>query len=181
MTEQTQQPESEINEEQLDATAADNAEVTEESVEQPDEAQIWKDKSLRIMADLENMKRRQAKELADARKYGVMNFAKEMLSVHDNLTRAMEEISKLEVSEDHKAVTEGIEMTLTGLNSAFEKVEITRIEAVGAKLNPELHQAMFEVPTAEAEEGTIVQEMQAGYTISGRLLRPAMVGVAKKA
>lgn len=181
MNEQTQQPETELNEEQLEAAAPETAESVDTSSEQPDEAQIWKDKTMRVMADLENMKRRQAKELQDARKYGVMNFAKEMLSVHDNLSRAMEEISKLNVSEDHKAVTEGIEMTLSGLNSAFEKVEIKRIDAMGEKLNPELHQAMFEVPTNDAEEGTIVQEMQAGYTISGRLLRPAMVGVAKKA
>ncbi len=157
-------------------------EQLEEVTEQPsDEAQAWKDKAMRVMADLENMKRRQAKELADARKYGVVSFAKEMLSVHDNLSRAMEELTKLDVSEEHKAVTEGIEMTLSGLNSAFEKVEIKRIEAMGEKLNPELHQAMFEVPTDEADEGTIVQEMQAGYTLSGRLLRPSMVGVAKSA
>ncbi len=104
-----------------------------------------------------------------------------MLSVKDNLERALAAIpEELRGDERMKGLVAGIEATGRELDSAFQRHGIVRIEAMGEKLDPHLHQAMIEVPSDEAEPGTIVQEMQAGYTIKDRLLRPALVGVARK-
>ncbi len=147
------------------------------------EAQLEEAKQelLYAKADTQNVRRRMGKETADARSYAATGFARDILSVSDNLTRALEAIPE-EMREDEKTkgLIAGLEATGRELDSVFAKNGITRIAAMGLPLDPNQHQAMVEIPGDDAEPGTIVAEMQAGYMIKDRLLRPAMVGVAKK-
>jgi len=140
-----------------------------------------KQETLYAKAETQNVRRRMGKEAADARAYAATGFARDILSVSDNLTRALEAIPE-EMREDEKTkgLIAGLEATGRELDSVFAKNGITRIAAMGLPLDPNQHQAMVEIPDDEAEPGTIVAEMQAGYMIKDRLLRPAMVGVAKK-
>ena len=132
-------------------------------------------------ADTQNVRRRMEKEVQDARAYASTGFARDVLSVADNLARAIESIpAELHDDPRMKVFVTGIEATQRELEKVFGQHGITRIAAKGMPLDPNQHQAMLEVPTAEHEPGTVVQEMQAGYMIKDRLLRPAMVGVAKK-
>lgn len=139
-----------------------------------------KEKLLRAMAETENMRRRTEKEKEDAHNYAVTKFARDILSVSDNLRRALDNIPE-EAKEDEtvKTLITGVEMTESELVNTFAKHKIEVIEAEGKKFNPNFHQAMFEIENADVEPGTILQVMQAGYIISGRLLRPSLVGVAK--
>ena len=160
------------------------AEVLEEASKdkEPSEADKWRDKCLRAMAELENIRKRSAREVDDARRYGVANFARELLNVQDNLVRALEAMT-MENKHDakaHKSMVEGVEMVANQLSAALTKMDIKLITSMGEKFDPKLHQAMFEVPTNDHEPGVVVQEVQPGYTIAGRLLRPAMVGISKK-
>jgi molecular chaperone GrpE len=137
---------------------------------------------LYAQAETQNVRRRMEKEASDARAYAATGFARDVLSVSDNLTRALEAIpAEMRESEAMKPLVTGLEATGRELESVFAKNGITRIAAMGLPLDPNQHQAMVEIPSAEAEPGTIVAEMQAGYMIKDRLLRPALVGVAKKA
>ncbi|MGC1467758.1 MAG: nucleotide exchange factor GrpE [Sphingorhabdus sp.] len=137
---------------------------------------------LYAQAEVQNVRRRMEKEAADARAYAATGFARDILSVSDNLTRALEAIpAEMRESEAMKPLVTGLEATGRELESVFAKHGISRIAAMGLPLDPNQHQAMVEIPTADAEPGTVVAEMQAGYMIKDRLLRPAMVGVAKKA
>ncbi len=132
-------------------------------------------------ADTQNVRRRMEKDIADARNYAATGFARDILSVADNLTRAIEAIPEdLREDSKFKGLVAGIQATQREMEKAFAQHGITRIAAMGMELDPNQHQAMMEIPTDEAEPGTIVQEMQAGYMIRDRLLRPSMVGVAKK-
>lgn len=132
-------------------------------------------------AETQNVRRRMEKDIADARAYAATGFARDILSVADNLARALEAIpADLREDEKMKGLVAGLEATGRELEKVFGQHGIERIAAMGMPLDPNQHQAMMEIPTDEAEAGTIVQEMQAGYTIKDRLLRPAMVGVAKK-
>lgn len=136
---------------------------------------------LYAQADTQNVRRRMEKEAADARAYAATGFARDILSVSDNLMRALEAIpAEMRESEAMKPLVTGLEATGRELESIFAKHGISRIAAMGLPLDPNQHQAMVEIPTADAEPGTVVAEMQAGYMIKDRLLRPAMVGVAKK-
>lgn len=136
---------------------------------------------LYAQADTQNVRRRMEKEAADARAYAATNFARDILSVSDNLARALDAIpAELREDEKMKPLVTGLEATGRELESVFAKNGITRIAAMGMPLDPNVHQAMVEIPNAESEPGTIVTEMQAGYMIKDRLLRPALVGVAKK-
>ncbi|MCC6478214.1 MAG: nucleotide exchange factor GrpE, partial [Sphingomonadaceae bacterium] len=136
---------------------------------------------LYAQAEVQNVRRRMEKEAADARAYAATGFARDVLSVSDNLVRALEAIpAELREDEKMKPLVTGLEATGRELESVFAKHGISRIAAMGLPLDPNQHQAMVEIPTADAEPGTIVAEMQAGYMIKDRLLRPAMVGVAKK-
>ena len=136
---------------------------------------------LYAQAETQNVRRRLEQEKISAAQYAATAFARDMLSVKDNLERALAAIPEdLRGDERMKGLIAGIEATGRELDSAFQRHGIVRIEAMGKPLDPHLHQAMLEVPSDEAEPGTIVQEMQAGYTIKDRLLRPALVGVAKK-
>lgn len=136
---------------------------------------------LYAQAEVQNVRRRAEKEAADARTYAATAFARDVLSVADNLTRGLSAIPEaLRTDEKFKGLVTGLEATGRELDSIFARHGISRIAAVGEPLDPNRHQAMFEVPSADAAPGTIVQEVQAGYMIRDRLLRPALVGVAKK-
>lgn len=136
---------------------------------------------LYAQAEVQNVRRRMEKEAADARAYAATAFARDILSVSDNLSRALDAIpAELRDDEKMKPLVTGLEATGRELESVFAKHGISRIAAMGLPLDPNQHQAMVEIPTEDAEPGTVVAEMQAGYMIKDRLLRPAMVGVAKK-
>ena len=132
-------------------------------------------------AETQNVRRRLEKDMVDARSYAATGFARDILSVSDNLTRALEAIpAELREDERLKALVTGLEATGREIEKVFGLHGITRIASKGLPLDPHQHQAMMEMPTADAEPGTIIQELQAGYMIKDRLLRPAMVVVAKK-
>jgi molecular chaperone GrpE len=132
-------------------------------------------------AEVQNVRRRMEKEVQDARAYAATGFARDMLSIADNLARAIDALpAELHDDPRLKSVVTGIEATQRELEKTFTQHGITRIAAQGLPLDPNQHQAMLEMPTAEVEPGTVVQEIQAGYMIKDRLLRPAMVAVAKK-
>jgi molecular chaperone GrpE len=135
---------------------------------------------LYAQAETQNVRRRLEQEKVSASQYAATAFARDMLSVKDNLERALAAVPEdLREDERMKGLLAGIEATGRDLDSVFQRHGIARVEAIGQKLDPHFHQAMLEVPSEE-EAGTIVQEMQPGYTIKDRLLRPALVGVAKK-
>jgi molecular chaperone GrpE len=132
-------------------------------------------------AEVQNVRRRMEKDVQDARAYAATGFARDVLTVSDNLSRAVEAIpADLHDDPRLKALVTGIEATQRELEKVFAQHGISRIAAKGLPLDPNQHQAMLEIPTDEAEPGTVVQEMQSGWMIRDRLLRPAMVGVAKK-
>ncbi len=136
---------------------------------------------LYAQAETQNVRRRLEQEKVNAANYAATAFARDILSVRDNLERALSVVpADLKEDEKWKGLVAGIEATGREIESVFQRHGIARIEAMGKTLDPNLHQAMIEVPSDEAAPGTIVQEMQAGYTIKDRLLRPALVGVAKK-
>jgi molecular chaperone GrpE len=137
-------------------------------------------KALYAAAETQNVRRRLEAEKAQASAYASAAFARDMLAIKDHLDRALAAVSD-ELREDKVASSflDGIEATARELEAAFARQGITRIQSVGEKLDPHRHQAMMEIPTDEAEPGTIVDEMQAGYMLKDRLLRPALVGVAK--
>lgn len=135
---------------------------------------------LYAQAETQNVRRRLEQEKQNAASYAAAGFARDMLSVKDNLDRALSAVSDDMRHDDHMgALITGIEATSRELDSALQRNGITRIESMGQPLDPHRHQAMVEIPSDE-EPGTIVQEMQSGYMIKDRLLRPALVGVAKK-
>jgi len=141
-----------------------------------------KDRLLRAAAEMENMRRRYEREMADARQYAVTGFAREVLSIGDNLSRAIAAVPE-EASKEGgaiKALIDGVEMTERELHRVLNKHGVTKLEPEGKKFDPNMHQAMFEVEHADMPHGTVVQVVQAGYSIGDRVLRPAMVGVARK-
>ena len=136
---------------------------------------------LYAQAETQNVRRRLEKDAQDARAYAATSFARDILSVADNLSRALDAIPEaMRDDEATKPLVTGLEATQRELMAVFERNGITRIAAIGLPLDPNQHQAMVEIPS-DAEPGTVIQEMQPGYMIKDRLLRPAMVGVAKKA
>ena len=140
-----------------------------------------KDQRLRAIAELENFRKRAEKDQSDALKYGISNFAKEIINIRDNIERAQSSIS--EEAKNHEAirsVIEGIDLIAQSVVSTFEKIGIKKIESLNEKFDHNLHQAMMEIENDDLEPGTIVQELIPGYTLHDRLLRPAMVGVSKK-
>ncbi len=139
-----------------------------------------KQETLYAKAETQNVRRRLEKDIADTRAYAATGFARDILSVSDNLARALGSIpAELRDDDKLKNVIAGIEATGREIDKVFAAHGISRIAALGLPLDPNQHQAMIEVPTSDAAPGTIVQELQAGYMIKDRLLRPAMVAVAK--
>lgn len=167
--------------------AAESAGEQEKAVATPRETELeaevakLKDQVLRAMAETENTRRRLEQQAEERGRYAVSSFAKEMLGVADNLRRALESVPKEVLDTDAMAhkLAEGVELTERGLITALERHGIKRIEALGQRFDPHLHQAMMEVEDPDKPAGTVVFEMQAGYTIQGRLLRPALVSVSK--
>ena len=158
-----------------------NNKVKELSVEQ--KLKETEDKLLRSLAEIENQRRRFEKEIKDAFEFGSFNFAKESLAILDNLQRAKIAIKNDEVLKSNKDLNkflENISIIEKDLISIFVKNRITKIEAKGKKFDPNLHQAMTEIEDDTSEVGTVIQEIQDGYMLGERLLRPALVGVAKK-
>ena len=140
-----------------------------------------KDQRLRAIAELENFRKRAEKDQSDALKYGISNFAKEIINIRDNIERAQSSISEeAKNNEAIKSVIEGIDLIAQSVVATFEKIGIKKIESLNEKFDHNLHQAMMEIENDDLEPGTIVQELIPGYTLHDRLLRPAMVGVSKK-
>ena len=140
-----------------------------------------KDQLLRAVAETENTRRRLTRERDETAKYAAANFAKEMLDVADNLHRALAAIPAEAVAKDEalKSLFDGVSATERQLDAAFTRQQIKRLWPEGEKFDSNLHQAMFEVPGTDQPNGTVVQVLQAGYVMHDRLLRPALVGVAK--
>jgi len=182
---------SDISEENTDETKLDNNEENEEFDEDgvketeednlKEEIRILKEEKIRVLAEMENLRKRFDREKIDSIKYGSVNFARDILSPGDNLERALSAINK---EEDHsksiKNLIEGLLMVKKELATVLEKNGITKIDTLNKKFDPNLHQAMMEVENNDLDEGIIVQEIQTGYLMHDRLLRPAMVGVSKK-
>ena len=148
------------------------------------EAAEYKDKVLRTLAEMENLRRRTEREVADSRLYGIASFARDVLAVADNMHRALEAIGpELREQGDPKvkALIEGVELTERELLKTLEKNGVRKFSPQGEKFDPNVHQAMYEVPQAEVPPGHVAQVVQAGYMIGDRVLRPALVGVAKAA
>ena len=146
------------------------------------EADAQKDRALRALAEVENVRKRLERERDDARVYSVTRFARDLLTVADNLTRALASLpadTRAKADDAIKAVIDGVEATERELQAALGRHGIKSIEAQGQRFDPHLHQAIAEVPAQGAEPGTVVNVVQPGYTIGDRLLRPAMVTVAK--
>ena len=141
-----------------------------------------KDRLLRTLAEMENLRRRTDKEVADARIYGISNFARDILGVADNMHRAMAALDdelRAKADESLKALLDGVELTERELMNVLEKHGVKRIEPLGQKFDPNRHQAMYEVEDASVPSGSVVQVVQAGYLIGERVLRPALVAVSK--
>ena len=170
-----------IDEVTVDAPAADgHGRSAAELTALTDELATAKQDVLYAKAETQNVRRRLEKDIADARTYAATSFARDMLSVADNLSRALEVIpAGLREDDKFKPLISGLEATGRELEKVFGSHGISRIAAIGLPLDPNQHQAMIEMPH-DAEPGTVVQELAAGYMIKDRLLRPAMVAVAKK-
>ena len=177
---------SENNEKNKEETKKHQKDTSNEKVEELSLEQKLKDsedKLLRSLAEIENQRRRFEKEIKDAFEFGSFNFAKESLAILDNLERAKTAIKNDEVLKSNKDLNkflENISIIEKDLISIFERNRITKIEAKGKKFDPNLHQAMVEIEDNQSEPGKIVQEIQSGYMLGERLLRPALVGVSKK-
>jgi len=146
------------------------------------EAADARDKVLRTLAEMENLRKRTAREVSDARAYGITGFARDVLEIADNLQRALDAVpaeDKANADPGLKALIEGVELTERSLLNALEKHGVKKFDPSGEKFDPNFQQAMYEVPDASVPAGTVVHVVQAGYMIGERVLRPALVGVAK--
>ena len=164
---------------QTDAPAAAPPDPAAEAAR---EAADLKDRLLRSLAEMENLRRRTDRQIDDARVYGIANFARDTLGVADNMRRALDAVTpELRESADTavKALIEGVELTERELLKVLEKHGVKKLEPLGNKFDPNLHQAMYEVPDPSVPAGTVAQVVQAGYTIGDRVLRPALVAVTK--
>ena len=180
-----------INEDNTDEINPDNNNTNEEPADEEtqeteedilkEEIKTLKEEKIRVLAEMENLRKRFDREKIDSIKYGSVNFARDILSPGDNLERALSAINQ---EEEHpqsiKNLIEGLLMVKKELSTALEKNGITKIESLDKKFDPNLHQAMMEIENNDLEEGIVVQEIQTGYMMHDRLLRPAMVGVSKK-
>ncbi|TCM56309.1 molecular chaperone GrpE [Rhizobium sp. PP-F2F-G48] len=161
-----------------EATQAESVELEAARAEAAD----FRDRYLRLAADMDNLRRRTEREVKDAKSYSVAGFARDMLAVSDNLRRALDAIpADVRAGADAGLSTliEGVELTERSMLSALERHGVRKLEPEGQKFDPNFHQAMFEVPNPDVPHNTVVQVVQAGFTIGERVLRPAMVGVAK--
>lgn len=180
-------PDAEIVEDGIETAATEDN--TAEQTNEPDPVELLKaensdlrDKFLRLAAEMDNLRRRTDRDVKDAKSYSVAGFARDMLAVSDNLRRALEAIPeelKTNAEAGIAGLIEGVEMTERSMLSTLERHGVKKIDAEGEKFDPNFHQAMFEIPNTTVPNNTVVQVVQAGFTIGERVLRPAMVGVAK--
>ena len=175
----------------IDDVNSDNNETNEEPADEEiqeteddilkEEIKTLKEEKIRVLAEMENLRKRFEREKIDSIKYGSVNFARDILSPGDNLERALSAINE---EEEHpqsiKNLIEGLLMVKKELSTALEKNGIEKIDTLNKKFDPNLHQAMMEIENNDLDEGVVVQEIQTGYMMHDRLLRPAMVGVSKK-
>ena len=171
------------------AEAEDATARTGTAAEQPDpvaelvrEAAEYKDKLLRTLAEMENLRKRTEREVADARLYGNAGFARDVLAVADNMHRALATIGpqlREQADSTVKALVEGVELTERELLKVLEKHGVKKFSPAGERFDPNVHQAMFEAPNSEVPPGHVAQVIQAGYMLGDRVLRPALVAVAK--
>ena len=165
------------------ASAEPGAAVPADAAALAQEAADYKDRLLRTLADMENLRRRTDREVAESRAYGIASFARDLLTVADNIRRALDSAreggGEAGGAAGAKALLDGVELTERELLKVLEKHGIKRFEPQGAKFDPNLHQAIFEVPDPNVPAGCVVQVVQPGYMIAERVLRPAMVGVSK--
>ena len=172
-----------MNQNEADAAAPDNVKphpavviekLNAENVE-------LKDRVLRTLADMENLRRRTEKEVADAKSYGVTNIARDMIAFADNLRRAIESVpaEAREAEGNLKTLVEGLELTERDFQSRLARHGVKKLEPQGQKFDPNLHEALFEIPDASVPNGTVLQVVESGYSIGERCLRPAKVGVAR--
>ena len=178
-------------EEAAEAAAAEQAgnAASDGQTQEPDPMDVLRaentelrDRYLRLAAEMDNLRRRTERDVKDAKSYSVAGFARDMLAVSDNLRRALEAIpaeAREAGDAGFNALIEGVEMTERSMLSALERHGVRKLDPVGEKFDPNFHQAMFEVPNPAVPNNTVVQVVQAGFVIGERVLRPAMVGVAK--
>ena len=161
-------------------TDAPEAQAADPVAEAKREAAEFKDKLLRTLAEMENLRRRTEREVTDARVYGIASFARDVLAVADNMHRALEAIGpELRAQAAAKSLIEGVELTERSLLNTLEKNGVRKFDPSGEKFDPNFQQAMYEVPDPSVPPGTVVQVVQAGYMIGERILRPALVAVSK--
>lgn len=176
MTEQTARAEDEAAK-----TQAAAPEPTPSTALEREHAEM-KDRVLRTLAEMENLRKRTDREVADARLYGTSSFARDILAVADNMRRALEAVppeARADAQGGMKSLVEGVELTERELLKALEKNGVRQFNPQGEKFDPNVHQAMFEIPDASVPAGSVVQVVQPGYMIGERVLRPALVGVSK--
>jgi molecular chaperone GrpE len=178
----------ETDEDQTKSTSPETAESPDVSAELAGDLEgllaenaDMRDKLLRTMADMENLRRRTEREKEDTARYAISNFARDVLTIGDNLRRVMEHVPADAAAQDPalKNFLEGVELTERELLKVMEKHGVTKLEPLGQRFDPNQQQAMYEVPSADVPDGTVVEVMQAGYTIGDRVLRPALVAVSK--
>jgi len=163
-----------------------NKEIQEEKVQDlsvEEKLEDAENRILRTLAETENLRKRYEREKEDLSNYVISNFAKETLSILDNLQRALNSIKADEIKENDENISkfvEGIELTEKQIITIFEKFKIEKVQSLDTNFDPNIHQAMFEVESEDKEPGTVVEVVQEGYKIGERLLRPALVGVSKK-
>ena len=162
-------------------TDADNEKQNELEENLRDEIEQLRDEKLRLLADMENLRKRSDRDRMNSIRYGNINFARDILSLGDNLSRALDAIPKdAEKTETITNLINGLRMVQREFTSILEKHGIKKIEALNQRFDHNFHQAMMEIESEEVEEGIVIQEIQSGYNMHDRLLRPSMVGVAKK-
>lgn len=173
-----EQPVNEVTDQEVKSNNTDENSRIETS--EPELAKL-KDQLLRLAAEYENFRKRSAKEIEEANKYGITKFARDMIEVLENLHRAESSINTemLESNETLKNIFSGVELTKKSLIDVFEKYGIKRLDPMGEQFNHDYHQAIMQVPSKNHKTGEIIQVIQAGYVVHDRLLRPALVAVAK--
>jgi molecular chaperone GrpE len=179
MTEQTARAEDEAAQQAQETAAAPKP--TPSTALEREHAEM-KDRLLRTLAEMENLRKRTEREVTDARLYGASSFARDILAVADNMRRALDAVppeARAGGQDGMTSLVEGVELTERELLKALEKNGVRQFTPQGEKFDPNVHQAMFEVPDASVPAGSIVQVVQPGYMIGERMLRPALVGVSK--
>ncbi|MEP1207167.1 MAG: nucleotide exchange factor GrpE [Rhizobiaceae bacterium] len=182
LLEEQEQAELDAAENEPEADSNDPAQILSVLDKLKAENEELKDRTLRTIAEMDNLRKRTAREMTDARSYAVANFARDLLGVGDNLQRAIQAVppeKRESGSEDFKALIEGVELTERELLKALTNAGVTKFNPEGEKFDPNFHQAMFEMPDPNVPSNSVAQVVQEGYKIGERVLRPAMVGVAK--